>query len=75
MTVQTIKKIIADFELAAKFLATEGQLIPGIGTEVGAAAGLADKLLQALQAGVQAHEAIAGAPLDLNVLHPIDPVP
>ncbi len=67
-----IDQILADFQLAA-------QVIAGIGVvanpAVGTGAALAAKLLAALQAGVQAHEAITGTPLDINKLHEIQPLP
>lgn len=66
-----LDQVITDAELAMTILASVGAVI---NPAVPAAAALANRLLSALQAGVKAHEAILGQPLDLSLLHHIDPV-
>ena len=39
------------------------------------AALIADKLLHIIQAAVRAHEAATGTPLDMSLLHHIEPLP
>lgn len=75
MTTTTVEKILSDFEIAAAVVAEIGPIAaPGVGTAIGAGAVLAGKLLAAIQAGVRAHEAITGTPLDMSKLHDIQPV-
>lgn len=75
MNATTVDRILSDFEIAAAVIAEVGPIAaPGIGTAIGAGAALAGKLLASLQAGIRAHEAITGKPLDLTTLHEIQSV-
>lgn len=66
----TLDNILAFLEGAAATVGTIGT--PG--TPIGQGALLADYFLKIAQAAVKAHEATMGKPLDLNLLHKIDPV-
>lgn len=65
----TLQQIIAYLDGAAQTVAILG--IP----EASAGAKLADGLLQVIQAALNAHKAVTGQPLDLNLLQSIDKVP
>ena len=66
-----MEKVLADAELVTSVLAGAGGLI---NPAVGAGAALLDRLLRLAKASVAAHEAISGQPIDLALLHHIDPV-
>lgn len=66
--VSTLDKILSDVQVAAQTVETMGVLIPGFGTAAAGGAAIADKLLQIILAGIRAHEAITGQPLDLDKL-------
>jgi hypothetical protein len=57
--------------ITLEVLAEIATAVPGVGQ----VAGLAEKLLAIAQAAIGAHEAATGQPLDLSLLHNIDPLP
>lgn len=71
MTAKTLETIIGDFETAAALIAGLAPMFGPAGLPVAAGAAIAYKLLPALQAGVKAHEAVTGKPIDLSMLHEI----
>ena len=69
MTVlQQILTILSSLAAAAK------PLLAGI-PEGAAADALAQELLKIAQTAIAAHEAVTGQPIDLALLHPLDPIP
>lgn len=75
MNASTFEKVIGDFEIAAGLIAEFAPLFGPIGFPIAAGAAIAYKLLPALQAGVKAHEAVTGKPLDISLLKPFEMVP
>lgn len=70
----TLDKILNDFEIAATVIAGVAPAVGPVGATASIFAGLAAKLILSIQAGVKAHEAITGQPLNLDNLHSIDPI-
>lgn len=67
-----ISDLLDNADQALQALTEAGAIInPG----VPAAALLADKLVHIIQAAVRAHEAATGQPIDMSLLHRIEPLP
>jgi hypothetical protein len=64
----TLSEIITYLDGTAQTVAALG--IP----EASAGAAIADGLLKVIQSALNAHNAVTGKPLDLNLLQPIDKV-
>lgn len=70
---QTPEEILNEIIQIATVGATVAQTVPN--PEVQAGAAIAAALLQIAQKAIAAHEQITGQPIELSLLHPIEPVP
>jgi len=59
--------------LIISLAATAAQADPDPAVDAGAL--IAQKLIAIIQAANAAHEKVMGQPIDLSLLHPIDPIP
>jgi hypothetical protein len=68
LTSNPFERILGAIEMATAIASSIPSPISGF-------AHLADYFLKIAQAAVHAHESITGKPLDMSLLHQIDPVP